>query len=138
MLVCSWSAGLAACLASGSDTLVPCSRMTPLSRACLIYLACRPSRVPPRTQTLSKCSIIAVVANKNAQKKPTTSVCLHSNPHPVRSVDVLKNILSEAASVLYAGLPLWHACECVEFDLVKFLGLEKHWKYSCSQTVIAG
>lgn len=87
-----------------------------------------------------ECLIITVVANKNrnAQKK-ATSVCLHSNPHPVRSVDILKNILSEVACVLYVGMPLWHVWNCTRFLHMgangiwfgKVLGLEKHWRYSC-------
>lgn len=142
MLVCSWSAGLAACLASGSDTLVPCSRMTPLSKACLIYLAYCLSRVPPCTNAFKCFNHYYRSQQKQKCTKKTTSVCLHSNPHPVRSVDMLKNILSEAASVLYVGLPLRHACDCTSFlhlgtykvRFGKVLGLQKHWNYSHSQT----
>lgn len=107
VLACLSAAGRpAACLASGSDTLVPCSRMTPLSKVCLIYFAHCLSRVPPCTQTLW-----SVHSLTKTHKKKTTSFCLHSNPHPLRSVDILKNILSEATSGLYVALPLWFVCD---------------------------
>lgn len=116
MLVCSWSAGLAACLASGSDTLVPCSRMTPLSKACLIYLAYRLSHMPPLHTNVFKCLIITVVANKKEmhKKRQHPFVCIPT-PLPLRSVDIFKNILSEVCCVLYVGLPLWHVCDSTSF-----------------------
>lgn len=75
-----------------------------------------------------KCSITTVVANKNKNaQKTTTSVCLHSNPHPVRSVDILKNILSEAARVLFVGLPLWHVRNFTRFRHMGAYGIWFWW-----------
>lgn len=150
VLACLSAAGRpAACLASGSDTLVPCSRMTPLSKVCLIYFAHCLSRVPPCTQTLwSVHSLLYYVTKKNKQnaqkKRQLPFVCIptptHSDQLTYLKISCLRRpvgcVLHCLCGPYVTGRFLYMEEYWIWFG--KFLGLEKYWKYSCSQTFPAG